>query len=93
MPVMSVNTLNVFTGPDSVKNYFDPDQGPPLPLVEVPECLNPYRQDGVRIYAKMMTMHPANNVKCMPGMLYPSVSELSLRLPTDIIHLISIESS
>ena len=90
---MSVHTLNVFTGPDSVKNYFDPDQGPPLPLVEVPECLNPYRQDGVRIYAKMMTMHPANNVKCMPGMLYPSVSELSLRLPTDIILLISIESS
>ncbi|KAK7745691.1 hypothetical protein SLS62_009657 [Diatrype stigma] len=65
---MTENHLNVFTGPDSVKNYFDPDQAPPLPLVEIPDVLNPYRGDGVRIYAKMMTMHPANNVKCMPAL-------------------------
>jgi cysteine synthase len=64
---MASNPLNVFKGPDSVRNYFDPDQAPPLPLVELPDILNPYRKDGVRIYAKMMTMHPANNVKCMPG--------------------------
>ncbi|WZH43297.1 Cysteine synthase a [Fusarium acuminatum] len=60
--------LNVFKGPDSVRNYFDPGQSPPLPLVEIPDSLNPYRQDGVRIYAKMMTMHPATNVKVMPAM-------------------------
>ncbi|KAF4341332.1 cysteine synthase A [Fusarium beomiforme] len=60
--------LNVFKGQDSVRNYFDPEQSPPLPLVEIPDCLNPYRQDGVRIYAKMMTMHPATNVKVMPAM-------------------------
>lgn len=65
---MGENTLNVFTGPDSVKKYFDPDQAPPLPLVEIPDEINPYRRDGVRIYAKMMTMHPANNVKCMPAL-------------------------
>ncbi|KAI0470886.1 tryptophan synthase beta subunit-like PLP-dependent enzyme [Xylariaceae sp. FL0804] len=62
------NFLNVFTGPDSVRKYFDPDSGPPLPLVEIPESLNPYRKDGVRIYAKMMSMHPANNVKSMPAL-------------------------
>ncbi|WYZ38249.1 hypothetical protein EsH8_III_000163 [Colletotrichum jinshuiense] len=62
------NHLNVYTGPESVKNYFDPDFGPPLPLVEVPESLNPYRKNGVRIYAKMMSMHPANNVKAMPAL-------------------------
>lgn len=60
-------SLNVYKGPDSVKEYFDPDSSPPYPLVEVPECLNPYRKDGVRIYAKMMSMHPANNVKAMPA--------------------------
>nr|XP_036581885.1 cysteine synthase [Colletotrichum truncatum]KAF6790442.1 cysteine synthase [Colletotrichum truncatum] len=60
--------LNVYTGPDAVKNYFDPDIGPPLPLVEIPDCLNPYRDHGVRIYAKMMSMHPANNVKAMPAL-------------------------
>ncbi|KAK1978793.1 cysteine synthase [Colletotrichum cereale] len=62
------NRLNVYTGPNSIKNYFDPDIAPPLPLVEVPESLNPYRKHGVRIYAKMMSMHPANNVKAMPAL-------------------------
>lgn len=64
----SSNERNVYFGPDSLKKYFDPDSQPPLPLVELPGHLNPYHQDGVRIYAKMMTMHPANNVKAMPGM-------------------------
>ncbi|SPO01905.1 probable cysteine synthase B [Cephalotrichum gorgonifer] len=62
------NLLNVYKGPDSVRNYFNPDASPPLPLVEIPDCLNPYRGDGVRIYAKMMSMHPANNVKSMPAL-------------------------
>ncbi|GJN77383.1 hypothetical protein PLIIFM63780_000873 [Purpureocillium lilacinum] len=62
------NTLNVYKGPHSLRDYFDPESSPPLPLVEVPDCLNPYRQDGIRIYAKMMSMHPANNVKSMPAL-------------------------
>lgn len=61
------NFLNVYKGASSVQDYFNPDSAPPLPLVEIPDELNPYRRDGVRIYAKMMTMHPANNVKAMPG--------------------------
>ena len=63
----STTHLNVYSGPDSVRKYFDPECQPPLPLVEIPECLNPYRSDGVRIYAKMMSMHPATNVKVIPG--------------------------
>ncbi|KAJ5854291.1 hypothetical protein N7534_006834 [Penicillium rubens] len=62
------NDLNVYFGPDSLKKYFDPDSQPPLPLVELPESLNPFSQDGVRIYAKLMATHPANNVKAMPAM-------------------------
>jgi cysteine synthase A len=46
-----------------------------LPLVELPQHLNPYYNDGVRIYAKMMTMHPANNVKAMPGMKSCTLAE------------------
>jgi cysteine synthase len=60
--------LNVYSGPDAIRQYFDPEIHPPLPLVEVPQTLNPYYQDGVRIFAKMMSMHPANNVKIMPAM-------------------------
>ncbi|KAI0533886.1 tryptophan synthase beta subunit-like PLP-dependent enzyme [Xylaria digitata] len=62
------NYLNVYKGQDAVRQYFDPDSAPPLPLVELPVCLNPYHQDGIHIYAKLMSMHPANNIKCMPAM-------------------------
>ncbi|KAM5441465.1 hypothetical protein MferCBS31731_003536 [Microsporum ferrugineum] len=62
------NPLNVYSGPDSMKNYLNPDCGSPLPLVEIPQELNPFYDDGVRIYAKMMSMHPANNVKAIPAL-------------------------
>ncbi|PFH61101.1 hypothetical protein XA68_18255 [Ophiocordyceps unilateralis] len=62
------NSLNVYKGPDAIRNYFDPDSSPPLPLVEIPDRLNPHCRHGVRIYAKMMSMHPANNVKAMPAL-------------------------
>ncbi|KAM4066221.1 pyridoxal-phosphate dependent enzyme [Hirsutella rhossiliensis] len=65
---MGRNNLNVYSGPQSVREFFDPECQPPLPLVEIPDCLNPNRADGVRIYAKMMSMHPATNVKVMPAM-------------------------
>ena len=65
---MATNPLNVFKGPDALAQYFDPDQHPPLPLVELPSALNPLHADGVRIYAKMLTALPAHNVKSLPGM-------------------------
>lgn len=71
------NDRNVYLGPDSMKKYLDPDCQPPLPLVELPQCLNPYYEDSVRIYAKMMTMHPANNVKAMPGTYPVTVGEMA----------------
>ena len=62
------NHLNAYSGPNALRDYFDPDCQPMLPLVEIPKSLNPFYDDGVRIHAKMMSMHPANNVKIMPGM-------------------------
>ena len=62
-----LNTLNVYKGRDSMKQFFDPERQPLLPLVELPDTLNPFRQDGVRIYAKLMTALPCQNVKALPG--------------------------
>lgn len=62
------NPYNVYHGEDSVRNYYDPDLQPMIPLVEIPRKLNPFYDDGVRIYAKMMSTLPANNVKALPGM-------------------------
>lgn len=61
------STRNVFAGPNSLVDYFNPDKNAPLPLVELPPQLNPYYDDGVRIYAKMLTALPATNVKSLPG--------------------------
>lgn len=58
---------NVFSGPNGLIDYFNPDKNAPLPLVELPANLNPYYNDGVRIYAKMLTALPATNVKSLPG--------------------------
>lgn len=85
-PVYDPSNLNVFSGPNSLINYFNPDLNAPLPLVELPEQLNPYYHDGVRIYAKMLTAMPAlpaTNVKSLPGKyphLYPRQRYISSSL-------------
>lgn len=59
---------NVYKGPDAIKHFFDPDRQPPLPLVELPAKLNPFAADGVRIFAKLLTALPAQNVKALPAL-------------------------
>ncbi|KAF7289344.1 Cysteine synthase B [Mycena indigotica] len=57
--------MNVFSGKNALKDFYDPDKCPPLPLVELPS--HPFEADGVEIYAKMLTMLPAANVKSLPA--------------------------
>ncbi|KAL0578879.1 hypothetical protein V5O48_003112 [Marasmius crinis-equi] len=61
-------TLNVYSGDDSLIDYFNPDKCPPVPMVEIPRKLNPLRDDGIRIYAKLMCCLPATNVKVLPAL-------------------------
>ncbi|KAL0069573.1 hypothetical protein AAF712_003231 [Marasmius tenuissimus] len=76
--------LNVYSGEDALIDYYDPDKCPPVPvsalvngalhdpdthqMVEIPRKLNPLRDDGVRIYAKLMSCLPATNVKLLPAL-------------------------
>ncbi|KAJ7116709.1 tryptophan synthase beta subunit-like PLP-dependent enzyme [Mycena epipterygia] len=60
--------LNVFSGEHALQDFYDPDKGPLIPLVELPERLNPYKKDGVQIYAKLMSHVPATNVKSLPAL-------------------------
>jgi len=59
--------LNFFSGNDSVRDFLNPDNNPPLPLVEIPRELNPFVKDGVHIYAKLMNFLPLGNVKSLPA--------------------------
>jgi cysteine synthase/rhodanese-related sulfurtransferase len=62
-----MNQLNVFKGKDSILDFLNPDNNPYTPMVEIPDHLNPYRKDGVRIFAKLMNMLPLSNVKSLPA--------------------------
>jgi cysteine synthase len=60
--------LCVFEGASSVRDFLDPDNNPPLPLVELPDDLNLLRGEGVRIFAKIMYLLPLLNIKSLPAM-------------------------
>ena len=59
---------NVFKGKNAIKDFLNPDCNPFLPLVELPESLNPFLKDKVRIYAKLMYFLPLLNIKSLPAL-------------------------
>ena len=59
--------LNVFKGKDSVKDYLNPDKLPYMPLVEIPDSLNPFLDEKVKIFAKLMTFIGLHHVKAVPA--------------------------
>ena len=61
------NQMNVFEGPEAVRDFLDPGKLPYVPLVELPAALNPFAEDRVRIFAKLMNMLPLGNVKAVPA--------------------------
>ena len=58
---------NVFDGPTALRDFLNPDNQPPLPLVKLPASLNPFAGDGVKIYAKLMNFLPLANIKSLPA--------------------------
>lgn len=59
--------LNTFEGSNAVLDFLNPDTAPYTPLVEIPNHLNPYRKNGVRIFAKLMSTLPLANIKSLPA--------------------------
>ncbi len=61
------NSLNVFSGPGAMRDFFNPDRAPFLPLVELPEALNPLSASRVKIFAKLAYLLPLLNIKSLPA--------------------------
>ena len=61
------NQNNVFEGPAAIRDLLNPGKLSFIPLVELPEKLNPFAGDKVRIFAKLMYMLPLANVKAVPA--------------------------
>lgn len=58
---------SVFAGEDALSRYLCPENFPSVPLVELPSDLNPYRAEGIRLFAKMMPLVPLMNIKSIPA--------------------------
>jgi cysteine synthase len=60
--------FNVFEGPDSIKEFLYPESSLPTPLVELPDRLNPFHGNAIRIFAKLAFLSPLLNVKAFPAL-------------------------
>jgi cysteine synthase len=67
-PVLDGVGAGVFAGPTSIRDFLNPENNPPLPLVELPDRLNPFIAQGVRIFAKLMYLLPLLNIKSLPAL-------------------------
>jgi cysteine synthase len=66
-PIADRYAQGVFEGSDSIRAWLNPANHAPLPLVELPDRLNPYRGDGVRVFAKLAYLTPLLNIKLLPA--------------------------
>jgi cysteine synthase len=65
---MNNSHLSVFQGPSAIRDFLNPNNHPFLPLVELPDHLNPFRTERVRILAKLMYLLPLLSIKSLPAL-------------------------
>ena len=61
-----MNSKNTFKGEDAIINYLDPAKHV-TPLVELPKAINPFYDDGIKIFAKLLQHTALANVKSIPA--------------------------
>lgn len=88
---MPNHELNVFSGPNSIREFLNPERCPPTPLVELPPRLNPFHSRAIRIFAKLACLTPLLNIKQFPvfNMLQEAEKDGSL----DGVHTVVENSS
>ncbi|NVN96930.1 pyridoxal-phosphate dependent enzyme [Candidatus Nomurabacteria bacterium] len=62
-----MNNKKVFGGDNAIKDFLTPGSLGMTPVVELPESLNKFRGDKVRIFIKLMQFVPLGNIKSMPS--------------------------
>ena len=76
---------NIFSGPDAIRQLLNPDCNPPVPLVELPEFLNPLARQRVRIYAKLLYLLPLLNLKSLPVLRMLTAASETLKNVNSIV--------
>lgn len=77
MNVSHLKNMLVFEGSDAVLGYLHPDT--PQPLLELPESLNPFHKDQVRIFAKLFTNTWNSKAVAAFGMLEDALESGALK--------------
>lgn len=57
----------VFSGEVAIETYLDPDTYPATPYIELPDKLNPFKKEKIRIFAKIAHQVPLLNIKSFPA--------------------------
>jgi len=83
--------LNVFEGRTAIRDFLNPDNSPPVPLVELPAVFNSCSGERVRIFAKLMYLLPLLNIKSLPMLNMLIEAQASGRL--DGVHTLVENSS
>jgi cysteine synthase len=66
--VATASRSGVFEGPNAVRDFLNPQNNPAVPLVELPDRLNPLRTKNVRIFGKLMYLLPLLNIKSLTAL-------------------------
>lgn len=64
---VSLPRERVFLGEGALQEYLNPANYAASPVVELPGALNPFKEDGVRILAKIVPLVPLMNIKSIPA--------------------------
>lgn len=63
-----MNNKRVYTGADGLRSYLAPQREEYIPLVELPDSLNPFlASHNIHVSAKLMNTLPLGNVKSLPA--------------------------
>lgn len=91
----SNNASGVFEGESAIWEFLNPANHPPTPLVELPTCLNEFRDCGVRIFAKQLQLLPLLNSKSLPAysMVEASVAQNLVGAGGEIIESSSMNTA
>lgn len=80
----------VFEGENAIFNFLNPTSMGYSPLVELPERLNTYKKDKVRIFIKLLQFVPLCNIKSLPA--WQMLSGLNEEQRNSTKHLVEYSS-
>jgi cysteine synthase len=80
----------IFKGDSAVLDFLKPDGIGFTPLVELPNSINPFTKDKVRIFVKMIQLVPLFNIKSLPA--YGMLSDIPKNELKNIKNLIEYSS-